>query len=69
MTQQWQPIETAPKDGKIILGVTVDAQTPTACITWFQGDKWMSTGKPEKFVMQPHGWWPTHWQHLPEPPS
>lgn len=66
---KWQPIETAPHDGTIVLGVTIQAQRPTACITWFTGYQWLSTGKPDKFVVQPHGWWPTHWMPLPPPPE
>lgn len=68
---KWQDISTAPQDGSVVLGVTVEAQRPAVRITWFDADvgKWMSTGKLEKFVLQPHRWWPTHWVPLPQPPS
>ena len=68
--REWLPIETAPKDGTVVLAVTVDAQNPGVRMSWLEGDRWMTTGKPEKFVVSgPHRWWPTHWRPLPQPPA
>jgi|ERR1700723_33065 len=65
----WQPIETAPRDGKIVLLFGRDAD----------GDNWkMKTGSWNRFENQ--WYWdgrtikgydiqPSHWQPLPEPPE
>lgn len=59
---EWQPIETAPKDGRYILGcyksdVFAMRFRPThgTCYEWQLHD-----GYPEC---------PTHWMPLPEPPA
>jgi Lar family restriction alleviation protein len=66
---EWQPIETAPKDGTVILAVTVEAANPSARMSWFENGVWVRIWKPEKFVIPgPVRWWPTHWQPLPNPP-
>ena len=63
---EWQPIETAPKDGTMFLGAR-------AGHVWVRVSFWRKTDK--RF-----GWHgaqsmktevanqPTHWMHLPEPP-
>lgn len=66
----WQPIETAPKDGKPILafwpsmddwdGVTNEYE----CRTWWSGGAWHT---PFEFSDQHQC--PTHWMPLPEPPK
>ena len=64
---EWQPIDTAPKDGTVVLALTVEAQNPSARVSWFEGGEWLRVWKPEKFVVAgPTGWWPTHWMPLPD---
>jgi Protein of unknown function (DUF551) len=69
--QQWQPIETAPKDGTVIW-------------TLWNGVN-NKTGEPSRYYNAAHfdneggDWWdtggdyvidePTHWMPLPEPPK
>jgi len=61
----WQPIETAPKDGTVILGYCRGIQK---VVNWIKGfDKWTLI-----FSFDPNndGWYePTHWQPLPENPK
>ena len=60
---EWQPIETAPKDGTRIVGYCPrQAWGPEVRIVWSKGKGWKSQ----------HGWWssnPTHWIPLPDPPT
>lgn len=69
----WQPIETAPKDGSII-DILARGKRYTDCwwgretygkrIGWvYQGD-YDSDGPVDEFIDDP-----THWQPLPEPPT
>ncbi len=70
---EWQPIETAPKDGREILcwpaiRREVDGVIPSAVGAWLNtkgGHCWvdMSVGHHNGF------WKPTHWRPLPDPPS
>ena len=64
----WQPIETAPRDGSIIIAFHAAWTRPSA--VWWEttqggGGQWMfdsddsERAKPE----------PTHWQSLPAPPE
>lgn len=60
----WQPIETAPKDGKPILGV-VDGDVGE--ISWWNGtykQHWIFTFDDEYESVKP-----THWMPLPQPPA
>lgn len=62
---EWQPIETAPKDGTEIVGH--DAKTGTSHVTcvwrggWYDPDDHYYSEAPE-FI-------PTHWMPLPPPPT
>ena len=61
---EWQPIETAPRDGKHILAYTHDDQIKEV---WWQKDfldgleYWQDDWDGEPM--------PTHWMPLPEPPT
>lgn len=63
LAAQWQPIESAPKDGRAILLANPDG---SCAVGWF------------KFRGHTTGWtdgdtfnmtWPTHWMKLPTPPG
>lgn len=68
---QWQPIETAPKDGVTILAFSEPGaytcywydgkETNEGCPGWIDG----SVNKYEEFYV----YHPTHWMPLPEPPT
>ena len=58
---QWQPIETAPKDGSLFLGVMDDGWQFVAL--WDRGNKRFITDDARNFA------YPTHWMPLPEPPQ
>lgn len=60
----WQPIETAPKDGKLILLCEVDDEGPSdPKIGSWDGEGWKIY---EPF--EDHWNW-THWHPLPDPPA
>ncbi len=68
---QWQPIETAPKDGTRILAV--GGGLTAVCIVaylprtgaWDAGDCTL-----DDYDNEPQGYSrPTHWRSLPEPPT
>ena len=63
----WQPIETAPKDGAEIIVWSKDQLAPYLA-AWDDANGWMV---PDTC---PHGWTelliqPTHWTTMPEPPK
>ena len=73
---EWKPIETAPKDGTVVLlfvgrGVMIDFTRTAYVGSWREG----GVGEPQQDYI---GWralccgrWhaPTHWQPLPAPPE
>lgn len=76
--QQWQPIETAPKDNRILLGWVVGIFTGINCVI----GRWNN----DSYAKKPRPYWthdlerlttvygtrsnqPTHWMPLPEPPE
>lgn len=75
----WQPIETAPKDGTLILGfgqwageISGIDSTPGRCLIYwcsphtdYPGFEWKVTGG------DAYASWmkPTHWMPIPEPPE
>jgi hypothetical protein len=67
---EWQPIETAPKDGTRILGY--DGSTVSGT---YWHDSFREWRNESEAAGDNHGWYghdrwvPTHWQPLPEPPS
>jgi hypothetical protein len=58
--QEWQPIETAPKEsGHYIIGWCKQWHQPI-CVRWLSGlNRWNTAFQPFQ---------PTHWQPLPSPP-
>lgn len=64
---EWQPIETAPRDGTPILGY--DNGIIRVCVPKLFGPRW------EWFrddIIVPNNTWsiePSHWMPLPEPPK
>jgi len=66
---EWQPIETAPRDGTKLLGYEGDGRINTM---WFESQYvWVSPGawisdynRSDTYEHQP-----THWMPLPEPPQ
>ena len=70
----WQPIETAPKDGTDILICDMTAQTPRCdLVHWNQGWIGCSSTTLEyigTYLSASVGFYmPTHWMPLPEPPK
>ena len=73
----WQPIETAPKDGSLVLLYRPDAYdwgkvTPGKWETQQYSKKpkpywdiWLKIGG----ISESRAWVPTHWMPLPEPPA
>ena len=64
---EWQPIETAPKNGTLILLYGYECQTQWNVCCWVEEEEQGYTG-----------WWnwdwpeyeiPSHWMPLPEPPK
>jgi len=70
---QWQPIETAPRDGSYILVCQLGRSEPSVTICCFD-DEWGNDGwwlccdgkNPEIPLRGPE---PSHWMPYPEPPS
>lgn len=70
-TQLWQPIEAAPKDGRILLM----RDRNRICIGRYCTDRGALNVLPEYWTDEGYGvTWarrhpPTHWMPLPEPPE
>jgi hypothetical protein len=81
---EWQPIETAPKDGTVlILGIISPAVNLVRDGYWSDGEEWEHSGFDSQDECR--GWWaytsscgaekltglyaPTYWMFLPEPPE
>lgn len=60
LIQQWQPIDTAPKDGSAFLGYFDEWQ---CVMIWDMGNKRFLTDDGRHFA------YPTHWMPLPQPPT
>ncbi|HYC66687.1 DUF551 domain-containing protein [Brevundimonas sp.] len=66
---EWQPIETAPKDGQGVLAICATAYSPVSHVTWWL-DGWVHYSRPaEKWHGGVGKWFPTHWMPLPEAPA
>lgn len=59
---EWQPIETAPKDGTAVLTYSGEPDAHEMNVSFWgrQNGRWISAN--------PHMSTPTHWMHLPSPP-
>ena len=63
---EWQPIETAPRDGTHILAAWLPAMFPRwvrEAIMWKDGE-WVTTWSHEPISSRPR-----HWMPLPDPPA
>ena len=64
----WRPIETAPKDGTLILAYARRERKPHIRVTWWRtakdGAGYIGWGE-----FNERYWPPTHWQPLPDPPA
>lgn len=77
----WQPIETAPKDGTKVLIVDESGNMDVAIYIeeWRERQEFVRSAKDGnvyRTVREDLGWWdsdycigPTHWMPLPEPPT
>lgn len=65
---EWQPIETAPRDGRTIVAIKNDrGHRGYTFIFWDGDDGWVGyTAEDEKRLVKHQ---PTHWIPLPEPPD
>lgn len=62
---EWQPIESAPKDGVEVLAYFEDGGCYVAACrdgVWIEGNYLNPKDAPELFT-------PTHWMPLPDPPT
>ena len=73
---KWQPIETAPKDGKIVLYRPLAWPWARITIGSWNADGYRKNPRPywkmdrlDVSVAQMRKWEPTHWMPLPEPPE
>lgn len=72
---EWQPIETAPRDGSDILVYCGPLDPIWGIASWYRDNPDVPAGLPEGWMMwhqatedQRHTW-PTHWRPLPSPPE
>jgi hypothetical protein len=68
---EWQPIETAPIGGSIILGFIPADEYHDGWTgpVWHDGDEWLSDGIPIGDGAVCIACEPTHWMPLPAPPA
>ncbi len=65
----WQPIETAPKDDRLIIVLCSHEPNPLRRIQI--ASRLWPTKSPSQWYSMPGNWRvrPTHWMPLPEPPK
>ena len=63
---EWQPIETAPKDGQAIL---VTDGMDCYCVEWDEEFDWWTVDDNKLGPFRLRGSAPTHWMKLPEAPN
>ena len=71
---EWQPIETAPKDGtRVILGNKYGVWMGEFCDTYQSGYKpqnpWQSVLLNHDYISKQRSYFPTHWMPLPAEPE
>lgn len=71
---EWQPIETAPKDGSLVLlsnknGVWAGKYTPVYSSGFVPKNKWSSYLLNHDHFKAKKDITPTHWMPLPKPPE
>lgn len=68
---EWLPIETAPKDGSVILVNDTTGATPWAAAKWLQGEQWSGWIYDDELALDnnPVGPLPTVWLQLPPMPD
>lgn len=69
---EWQPIDTAPKDGSMVLvNDTTPGWTPWAAAYWIDGDEWSGWVYDDENMLDsnPLGPRPTHWLYVPPLPT
>lgn len=70
---EWQPIETAPKDGTYILAIVAGNHPSTGLpyvpdVVLFRDGFWLvSDGYQDEY--DDENWKPTHWMPIPPPPG
>lgn len=66
----WQPIETAPSDGRplLLFARSKQATAPVRVVGWYLPDRrqWVECAFAPNW---PVGLVPTHWMPLPDPPK
>jgi hypothetical protein len=63
----WQPIETAPKDGTLVLVYVAGSQNPYAFGQWDTEYRlWRQVEHARDFIIDAE---PTLWMPIPEPPD
>ncbi len=74
-TPDWQPIETAPKDGRRLLVFATEFKHGYyGCCRWVSYSDKSSGWSGSSFLSVPEGAWttflqPSHWMPLPAPPE
>ena len=67
MTMEWQPIETAPRDGTRVILAALDEFYVRVAEGYFDDEWFWSTDSYRELGRE--GISPTHWMPLPEPPN
>lgn len=65
----WQPIETAPKDGSCVLVARSYGLASAIAVAHFDGEEWRDYGDIGWAGMYGDNNQPTHWMPLPSPPD
>lgn len=65
--ETWQPIETAPADGRCLLAIETDEGYEFGVLTRDSRGNWVHEGEPT--FCHSYYFKPTHWQPLPPPPA
>jgi hypothetical protein len=60
---EWQPIETAPKDGTPALFYERNTYDYEIHLGYYDKGSWWNN------LFEPYRFYPTHWMPLPEPPK